>query len=117
MRFREWLEINEGATSGKTGLYPLGYGGIGLYPPQTYLPPSADGLYYLTQDDRIYKGNEGKPFSITHISGRPSHKGPTPGEGEPWNIKKLPGKPSHQKIGQWGIKSGDGEPWKINHLK
>lgn len=115
MQFREWLVEHEG-TSGKTGLYPLGYGGIGLYPPQTYLTRSADAIYYLSIDDRIYKGNEGKPFSITHIPGKPSHKSATPGEKEPWDITKLPGKPSHQKIGDKGINSGDGEPWSLKNL-
>jgi hypothetical protein len=36
MNFKEWL-IKESSNPGsKTGLYPLGYGGIGLYPPQWY---------------------------------------------------------------------------------
>ena len=105
--FKVWFE---GATSGKTGLYPLSYGGIGLYPPQTYLPPSADGLYYLTQDERIYKGNEGPPHDITHIPGKPSAKGPTAGEGKPWTIKHLKSD-KKPKVGNFSANLGDGGLW------
>jgi hypothetical protein len=89
MKFREWL-ISE-TTAGKTDLYPLGYGGIGLYPPQDYLTHSADAILYVTMDDRIYKGIEGAPFSILHIPGRPSSKINGQGEGPPfpiWQIKR-----------------------------
>jgi hypothetical protein len=46
IKFYEYLQvINEGKTSGKTGLYPLGYGGVGQYPPEYLLPGSADAIY------------------------------------------------------------------------
>lgn len=56
MNFREWLHLREvEATSGKTGLYPLGYGGIGLYPLQYFMPIAADAYYYVSHDDRLLR--------------------------------------------------------------
>jgi len=116
MEFKAWLVEHEG-TSGKTGLYPLGYGGIGLYPPQCYLTRSADAIYYLSIDERIYKAKDGPPFDITHLPGKASHKSAEPGEGGIWDISKLPGKPSHLRPEPNGAKPGDGPPWSIKHLK
>lgn len=79
LNFTEWLDLNENrGTSNKTGLYPLGYGGIGLYPPQDYLTHSADAITYLSMDARIYKGRERKPFDITHLSPFPTFTHPEP---------------------------------------
>jgi hypothetical protein len=110
MTFRDWLILSEGRTGDKTGLYPLGYAGIGLYPPQTYLPGSADGLYYLSQDERIYKGIEGPPHDIRHIPGKPSSLKSVVGEGPPHRINHIPGKSPKPT-------TGEGEPFKINHIK
>lgn len=86
MKFKKWLNLKEGSNPGaKTGLYPLGYGGIGLYPPGWYPTRSADAIYYFSKDQRIYKGIEGPPFDITKIEGNP----PTSlnkGEKGIWNI-------------------------------
>lgn len=66
--FFEYLSIiNEGKTSGKTGLYPLGYGGIGNYPPEYAIPGSADAIYYISADDRLQHVWEKEPFKIDHL--------------------------------------------------
>lgn len=67
MNFRQWLLNEVEATSGKTGLYPLGYGGIGLYPLQYFLPVAADAITYISQDDRLYHNGDGPPFSIKKL--------------------------------------------------
>ena len=45
--FNEYVLLQEGSrlTSSKTGLYPLGYGGIGLYPDADYLTHAADAIF------------------------------------------------------------------------
>lgn len=87
MNFKEF--INEGSNPGsKTGLYPLGYGGVGNYPPSWYLTRSADAIYYLSIDERIYKGQEGGQFNITHIPPKSKEK-MNGGEKGLWNISKL----------------------------
>lgn len=63
--------INEGETSGKTGLYPLGYGGIGNYPPAYMTPQSADAIYYISADERLQKVWEREPFKIDHLKPQP----------------------------------------------
>lgn len=96
-KFKEWIEIkhpefiNEGSNPGsKTGLYALGYGGVGLYPPQWYLTRSADAIYYLSQDERIYKAEEKGQFDISHIPAEPKiNTKMNCGEGGVWNIKKI----------------------------
>jgi hypothetical protein len=145
LNFKDWL-INEGSNPGsKTGLYPLGYGGIGLYPPQWYLTRSADAIFYLSIDDRIYNSTDKTSFDITHIPGKSNTKLNTGesglwnikkiegessppknnkdgfsakyGEGEPWSIKKIPGKPSYTKNKDFVPNSGDGGTWNIKHIK
>ena len=90
--FRGWMEgrssgaVSEGSNPGaKTGLYPMGYGGVGLYPPQWYPTRSADAIFYFSVDERIYKGKEGGPFDITHIPGR-VNSSMNSGEGGLWDI-------------------------------
>lgn len=140
MNFKEWL-FSEGSNPGaKTGLYPLGYGGIGLYPPQWYLTRSADAIFYLTIDERIYKakenlrhipgsvpktmnGGEGGTWSISHIQGKPSHPvekdyAAKMGEKGIWDITHLPGgksKPAKNK--DYAANFGDGGKWNINHIR
>jgi hypothetical protein len=91
--FKKWL-ISESSNSGKTGLYPLGYGGIGLYPPQSYLTRSADAIFYLSIDDRIYNSKD--IFDISHLPDDSSHPvqpkksfALKSGDGGEYNIKKL----------------------------
>lgn len=66
-----WQILNEGKTSGKTGLYPLGYGGIGNYPPEYLIPGSADAIYYVAADERLQKCWEKEPFRIDHLKPNP----------------------------------------------
>lgn len=66
--FYDYIAIfNEGKTSGKTGLYPLGYGGIGNYPPAYLIPGSADAIYYINADERLQHIWEKEPFKIDHL--------------------------------------------------
>jgi hypothetical protein len=70
--FDQFLDLQEGhRNAGKTGLYPLGYDGIGNYPPADIMTSAADALYYLSIDDRFSSWWEGSPFSISHIPGKP----------------------------------------------
>ena len=95
MNFKEWLLAEVEATSGKTILYPLGYGGIGLYPLQYYLPSAADAITYITHDKRLYHNGEGAPWSIKHIPPEPAWpatKNPNNGEGKPFSIDHVPPK-------------------------
>ena len=143
MNFKEWL-LKEGSNPGsKTGLYPLGYGGIGLYPPSWYTTRSADAIFYLSIDERIYKGQDGGNFNIknlpgdfpkkqnsgedgiwkiSHIKGKPSH--PTQknyaaqsGEKGVWDISKIKGKPSYTKNKEFIPDSGEGGTWNIKGIK
>jgi hypothetical protein len=116
LNFKNWL-MNEGSDTGsKTGLYPLGYGGIGLYPPQWYITRSADAIFYLSIDDRIYKGKDSGQFDITHIPGDHNEK-MNSGDGGLWDITRIRGKPSHlKKNSNFAANKGEGAPWKITHL-
>lgn len=100
MIFNEWLILKENGrrTAGKTELYPLGYGGIGLYPDADYLTHSADAIVYLTNDKRLYKNGDNNPFNISNL---PSHKQYgdriNSGDKDPFSIEKIPGKPLFPK--------------------
>ena len=90
--FKKWLLNEVEATSGKTGLYPLGYGGISLYPSLYFIPISGDAITYISQDERLYNNGEGSPFNIKHIGGRPSWpptKNPNNGDNPPFNLNKI----------------------------
>lgn len=63
--------LNEGKTSGKAGLYPLGYQGVGQYPPEYMLPGSADAILYIAADERLQKCWEKEPFKIDHLKPKP----------------------------------------------
>ena len=66
--FWEFLQIVEHSRAGsKSGLYPLGYDGIGNYTPADWITGSADAFYYLSKDERLFKSHEGSPFKISHI--------------------------------------------------
>ena len=54
MQFKEWLSLQEdaGAPGAKQGLYPIGYGGIGCYPPPDLMNWSADAITYMPREDR-----------------------------------------------------------------
>jgi len=110
MSFKQWLLISEGKTSGKTALYPLGYGGIGLYPLQTYLPGSADALLYISIDDRLWKNGDGPPWDITHLPGHKQWKNPNSGTKEPFDIRHISGPEPIDS-------SGEGGQFSIKHIK
>lgn len=115
MEFREWL-LKEGSNPGaKTGLYPLGYGGIGNYPPQWYPTRSADAIFYMSIDERLYKGKEGGRFSITHIPPK-SKETMNSGDGGTWDISHLKGKPSHPIGKDYAARMGEKGIWDIRHL-
>jgi hypothetical protein len=86
MNFKEFLESADPGS--KTGLYPLGYGGIGLYPPAWYITRSADAIYYYTIDKRIYKSKDDGDFDISHLKGDCPHK-LNNGESGTWSISRI----------------------------
>ncbi len=80
-------------TAAKSGLYPMGYSGIGLYTPADQITHSADFIYYLSKDDRLYNNGDGPPFSIEHIPGHKQYGDKiNSGEAKPFPISHLPGK-------------------------
>lgn len=116
MNFKEWL-IGEGSNPGsKTGLYPMGYGGIGLYPPSWYPTRSADAIYYLSIDERIYKGEDGGDFDITHLPPKSDGK-MNRGEKGKWDISHLGGQPTHKAGSDYAANNGDGGIWDIRRLR
>lgn len=138
MEFKEWLIISENSNPGaKTGLYPLGYGGIGLYPPQWYITRSADAIFYLSSDDRIYNfkthkmvnkylnSGDGGLWNIKHIPGpedtpkKPDKNGMimNNGEGGMFNINHIKGKPTCNKSDEFIPNQGEGGIWNIKHIK
>lgn len=116
MEFREWL-LKEGSNPGaKTGLYPLGYGGVGLYPPAWYPTRSADAIFYMSIDERIYKGKEGGEFSISHIPPK-SKETMNAGDGGAWDISHLKGRPTHKVGKDYAANSGEAGIWNISGIK
>ena len=98
MDFKEWL-LSEAATrpGAKQGLYPLGYGGVGLYPACDMMNWSADAFTYMPQ--RMNVG--GKAFKMIWGDGILSN--PNPGEK---NKEGWPeGKPD---LGKFKMIWGDG---------
>jgi hypothetical protein len=107
MEFKLFFE-DEMRTAGKTILYPLGYGGIGLYPDAAMMSRSADAVLYLTTDKRLYKNGDATPFSLKALPGHKQYGDKiNNGEKKPFSIefisKKQP-KPSYQ-MPQGKIKS------------
>ncbi len=82
--FLQYMELIEAsrAPGSKSGLYPLAYNGIGLYTPADILTHAADAIYYLSQDQRLFRGHDGSPFNITHLPGDIIPHRQTPLEGE-----------------------------------
>lgn len=91
INFSDWFLLKEsaGRPGNKSGLYPLGYGGIGLYPPAYWLPSAADAILYVSIDDRLFDNGIKKPWSIEHIPGPTPYKTPNNGEGKPFSIEKI----------------------------
>lgn len=92
MKFKNYVLLKEASTrtAAKTGLYPLGYGGIGNYPDAWWISAAADAFLYITQDKRLYHNGDGPPHSIEHL-------------------------PGHKQYGD-KVNNGDHEPFDINHL-
>lgn len=91
--FKYYINEDGRRTSSKTGLYPMGYGGIGLYPDADYITHSADAILYLTMDKRLYHNGDEAPFCITHLPGHTQYGDKVNnGEKEPFNIQKISGK-------------------------
>jgi hypothetical protein len=57
MEFKKWLFLQENASSpgAKQVLYPMGYGGIGLYPPSDVMTWGADAMTYMPEKVRSLK--------------------------------------------------------------
>lgn len=78
MRFKQWLILQESASrpGAKQGLYPVGYGGIALYPPNDIINWSADAVTYMPRshrrlefkwgDDMLSNPNPGEPLNFGH---------------------------------------------------
>lgn len=112
MNFKDWL-LKEAQEGSKTGLYPLGYGGVGLYPPQTYLTKSADAIFYLSIDERIYKS---KDHNKIKNMPSPSETKLNRGDGPIWNITHIKGKPTHKQGGDMATNNGEGGIWNIKKV-
>src|SRR5947207_2045791 len=115
VRFTEYCLFRESGarnSSSKMGLYPLGYGGIGLYPPSDYLTHAADAILYLTIDKRLYNNGDWPPFDIRHLPGHDQWDDPNRGTAEPFSIKHIPG-PEPMKNHN---NAGDGKPFSLKNL-
>ena len=57
MDFKEWLKLVEHANApgSRQGLYPLGYGGMGLYPACDMMNWAADAITYMPPKDKVFK--------------------------------------------------------------
>lgn len=110
--FKHYLLTEERRTAAKTGLYPMGYGGIGLYPPQDWMPYSADAVLYLTQDERLYKNGDNAPNSITHLPGHKHWDNPNNGTKEPFSIQHIKGPEPHKNFNT----CGENKPFSIKNI-
>jgi len=85
------LKEDDRRTGSKTGLYPMGYGGIGLYPDADVITHSADAVFYLSVDKRLFKNGDAAPFCITHLPGHKQYgDGVNSGETGLFDISHLP---------------------------
>lgn len=94
--FGEYMLLKEGMkrTAAKSGLYPMGYGGIGNYPDAWWLPTAADSILYLTIDKRVYHNQDSPPNDIRHLLPRCKLFGDHPNndDGPPHDITHVHGK-------------------------
>ena len=68
MEFKQWLE-SATRPGNKQGLYPIGYGGIGLYPPADMMNWGADAITYMSEKDRKFSiGDTWKPWPSPKFS-------------------------------------------------
>lgn len=116
LSFGEYVLLRESSArrpAAKSLLYPLGYGGLGLYPPQTWLSAAADAVLYITQDERLYNNKDAPPDDIRHIPGHKQYDNPNTGTDEPFSIKHIPGPEPDKRFHT----AGEGPPFSITHLK
>jgi len=105
--------LDERQQFGKSMLYPLGYGGLGNYPPSYMIPSQADAITYLTDDARLWSIWEKKPFPINQLK-----PGPVPHRELTLKGEIIPWKDTHKFLrGKMvGIDNklppGDIIPWK-----
>jgi hypothetical protein len=53
MQFKDWLlQEDAGSPGAKQALYPMGYGGIGLYPPPDVITWASDAIVYMPKELR-----------------------------------------------------------------
>jgi hypothetical protein len=96
-------------------LYPLGYQGVGQYPPQYLTALFPDALIYIAADERLQHCWEAEPFKIDHLKPQPifnkaygklslvsTHPELPPGNSVPWkalppdpDVKPFPEGPAH----------------------
>lgn len=99
--------LNETQGMGVPFLYPLGYQGVGQYPPEYLAALFPDALIYIAADERLQKCWEAEPFKIDHLKPQPifnkaygklslvsTHPKLPPGESVPW--KPLPPDPDEK---------------------
>lgn len=104
MYFRNWFESS--TPSSKTSLYPMGYGGIGLYPPIYFVPSGADAIYYIMHDKRLFNNKEEAPNKISHLPGKPVGF-------KNW-LDLVPGEEKHLLKPMY--KNKENSPFKISHI-
>jgi len=93
--FNEFMVLKEGGTrtAAKTELYPMGYGGIGLYPDAWWIPTAADAALYITNDERLYHNRDSAPNKISHLPGcKLFGDYPNNADGPPYDIRHVHGK-------------------------
>lgn len=100
--FSQYLAEAQGM--GVPFLYPLGYQGVGQYPPEYLAALFPDALIYIAADERLQKCWEEEPFKIDHLKPQPifnkaygklslvsTHPKLPPGKSIPWkSIKPDP---------------------------
>lgn len=81
MQFKDWLILQEhaGAPGAKQALFPMGYGGIGLYPAADVITWASDALVYMPEQLRSLKFNWGdgmlaNPFRSDSLYNRIENK-------------------------------------------
>jgi hypothetical protein len=112
LSFDNFVLLREGnsRTAAKTLLYPMSYGGIGLYPPLHYTPQAADAVLYISNDDRWFCNGDGPPFDIRHLPGHQQFGDKVnSGENKPFDIRDVPGQPKEPVYRE---PPGDTQPFK-----
>jgi len=77
MNFKEWLQLVERASSpgSRVGLYPMGYGGMGLYPSSDVINWASDAITYMSAKNRHLEFKWGKGILANPNPGEPLNFG------------------------------------------